>query len=203
MMRDGCGVRAVRINAPIELILYPTRWGKFVSPMDENGRGIMTDDSHIHSLTISKIRDTPWVWPTRLGGDKPLNNREVFRAMGRMGFLAFAKGYKISDHVVADDLWRIAPTFPRYWISHHSATLYMGSLGESFENEGGDTPSSQTPESQTRVPFDVDIVFRAGASGPPIIGAFPTTSILIYRLVHTCLPQGQIRVLPNGFCWMN
>ena len=54
---------------------------EFISPIDENGKKGMAGVSQIHIPEISKIRDTPWARPTRLGDGRPLNNREVIRVL--------------------------------------------------------------------------------------------------------------------------
>ena len=49
--------------------------GQFALPIGENNRKVMTDDSHIPGLAITKSRDPQRVCPARLGGGGPLSSR--------------------------------------------------------------------------------------------------------------------------------
>ena len=93
----GCTEKQLKRTNPISDAV-----GKFFFSMGDSGLRVMTNDSDIPSIAISKIRDSPWIWPTRLGGDEPINIRQVIRALGGMDFRTLPKGYEISDHIVTD-----------------------------------------------------------------------------------------------------
>ena len=84
----------------------------------------MTDDSHIPSLTISKIRDPQWARPTRLGAERPRSNRYVIRLLGGKDFWALSKWRDVSDRIAADALWRSTPSIVRYWVFRNFVKLY-------------------------------------------------------------------------------
>ena len=42
--------------------------GQFIFVLSETGQMVMSGDSHIPCLTISEIRQPPWVWPARISG---------------------------------------------------------------------------------------------------------------------------------------
>lgn len=104
--------------------------GQFALSTGDNGQKVLADDPHITSPAISKIRETPWLWPTGLGDGKPLKNREVIRVLRWMDFFALNKVYEISDHIVTDAIWRSTPSIILYWGFQHYAKLHMGPSGE-------------------------------------------------------------------------
>ena len=109
---------------------------QFFFPSDGSGREITTSDSHISSLAISKLRVTPRVWPVRLGGVRPLSNREVIRALGGSPFWTSHKGGDISEHIATDELWRSTPSVARYWVFRQYTKISMEPSGVSSRGVG-------------------------------------------------------------------
>ena len=60
--------------------------GQFIYIVDENGRKVMTNDSHIPCLTLSEVRHPPWIWPSRISGLVPLSIHVLIRVLGVWNF---------------------------------------------------------------------------------------------------------------------
>ena len=121
------GIRCLELNIALE---HHNRDDKRISPIsdsigqfiyisDENGNKVTTNDPHIHSLTLSKVRRPPWVWPVRISGVVPLAAHVLIRVLGGMEFWPQSKGYLISEHIAVDALWRSTPTVLWYWVFQH------------------------------------------------------------------------------------
>ena len=144
--------------------------------VDENAKLIGANDSHINSLSISKIRDTPWARTIRRGDDKPLSNRELTRVLGGKDFCAMAKGYKISDHITGDAWWRSTTTIVWCYAFQHSAKLNMGPPDDASANEVGANPFPSPHGTFNRSPRLADIASRDGAADPPNLGVWSDDS---------------------------
>lgn len=98
----------------------------------------MVDDPHIPSLAISMILDPPWAWATRVGDDRPLNNRDVIRVLGGEGFWPMGAKYH--------NILRLMPCGEVHPLSFGTRffqqyiKLNMDSSGESSPSEGYGNP---------------------------------------------------------------
>ena len=141
--------------------------GQFVFSVDETGRGIRTDDSHIPCLAISKLRVTPRLWPTRLGWIRPLDNREAIQVLGGPPFRAAFKGSGISEHNATDALWWSAPPILRYLVFQHYIKLPTDSSDESRGVDEDVNPFSHPPSGAVHMIEGNVALYRAGSADEP------------------------------------
>ena len=135
----------------------------------------MGDDAEIPRLTISKISDTTWTLPTRLGGDMPLNNRDVTRVSAGKDFWALAKGSDLGSYLGCRLVAKYTYHHPVLGFSE-IPKLYMDPPDDASDNEADANPLSAPHGARNRVPQDADIDPRAGSSDPPNMGVRPDDS---------------------------
>ena len=123
-----------RVNA----ISDPT--GHFISALYSEERKIMTDVSHVPSLTLSKIRILPRRWPDLLGYGCPLWKRDSVRIPGGDHFKSTDSGRNISDHIVTDSLRASSPSIIRHWAFQNLILKYATSSIESPSMSSGPNP---------------------------------------------------------------
>ena len=90
--------------------------GLFIFTAGETRRKLMGGDSHIPRLTISKIRNPPCEWPSRLGPDFPWAHRGLVRVYRGRKFRADHDGLGIPGHISDGSMWRSSPSIIWYWV---------------------------------------------------------------------------------------
>ena len=133
--------------------------GYFVYTVDSEGRKTMTEDSHIPCLTLSKIRNLPWCWPSQLGAEYPLVRRELVHILGGRSFWLSSPWGTIADHIVIDALWRSTPSLIWYRVFRNIVLKHASPAPERFVASSSVNPLTNHPG----LLFNVADAYRAGS----------------------------------------
>ena len=149
---------------------FQIQWGDF-SPHQMKGPKNY-DRRPSHSMPRNfETTGYQWVWPARLGGIRPLINREVIQVLGPP-FWTSCKWQEISEHIVTDDLRGRTPSILRYWVFQHYIKLPMGSSHESSGVDEDVNPFSHPSNGAApRIPDNMAL-YRAGAADEPARGVW-------------------------------